>query len=45
MKRRKAVKKLEARLKDFDTSVVAGRSDITKKHPHGFHRPGSNKKG
>ena len=42
MKRSKKLKrKLETRIRDWE-SLSSGKSDISRKHPKGFRKPGSN---
>lgn len=40
---RKAGARLRGRIKDFE-ATMAHPGDTARKHPAGFHRPGSNKK-
>lgn len=44
MKRSKKLRnKLAGRIHDWEQMVAGNRSDIIRKHPKGFRKPGSNK--
>lgn len=44
MKRSKKLKrKLVTRIRDWENTTNAKSSDISRKHPNGFHKPGSSK--